>query len=284
MKVDWAIQGKGDAAGPDGAFQQSAPYALAAGKVGARVLRAVVHDGGTVLATAQVLQRRGVRLVLRGPIWASDLPKAERRAVLRRLARAPAAIIATPEAPLSGFGLVPIITPRFCALWSLVPEPDALRTGAQGKWRNRVVSAARRGVEIRPAGPAALHLLVEAEAAQRLQRGYRALPPGFSMALPPEALRLWQWHDGGHIHAAMCFVRHGAWATYHIGWADERARTVGAHGMMLWQAALALRAEGVTTLDLGCVNSEANPGLARFKLGTGARLHQLGATCLVVPG
>ena len=52
---------------------------------------------------------------------------------------------------------------------------------------------------------------------------------------------------------------------------------------MLWQAALALRAQGVEALDLGAVGS-ANTGLARFKLGTGAALHALGATTLVVPG
>ena len=103
------------------------------------------------------------------------------------------------------------------------------------------------------------------------------------MALPEAALRLWQWHEGGQVHAAMCFVRHGTWATYHLGWADARARAVGAHGLMLWQAALSLRGEGVTTLDLGDINTETTPGLARFKLGTGARLHRLGATCLVLP-
>jgi hypothetical protein len=53
---------------------------------------------------------------------------------------------------------------------------------------------------------------------------------------------------------------------------------------MLFHAALALRAEGVRWLDLGSVNTEDAPGLARFKLGTGAVLHPLGSTLLVVPG
>ena len=44
-----------------------------------------------------------------------------------------------------------------------------------------------------------------------------------------------------------------------------------------------LRAEGVRWLDLGSVDTEAAPGLARFKLGTGAALKRLGATCLVLP-
>ncbi len=282
MKVDWFSlneSGAQDCA----AFQQSRPYAAAAMAVGAQVMRAVVHDAGTVIGTAQVLRRRGTRLVSRGPVFTEGLDNGTRRHALRRLARQGAAVVATPEEPMAGFGLVPLVTPRFCALWSLKPEPDDLRAAAWGKWRNRVVTAARKGVEIRPAGLAALKLLVEAEAVQRHQRGYRALPAGFSLALPEASLRLWQWHDAGQVHAAMCFVRHGTWATYHLGWADAPARGVGAHGLMLWQAALSLRAEGVEMLDLGDVNSEVTPGLARFKLGTGAELHRLGATCLVLP-
>ena len=86
------------------------------------------------------------------------------------------------------------------------------------------------------------------------------------------------------MQAAMCFVRHGGTATYHMGWAADAARAQGVHGVMLWQAALALRAEGVGMLDLGQVDHEAAPGLARFKLGTGAALVGLGATVLVLPG
>lgn len=266
------------------ALQQSHAYAVAALGVGAMVERAVVHHGGSVLARALVLRRCGARLVLRGPVWADGLAEPDKRRVLRRLARQGAAVLATPEAPLSGFGLVPLLTARSCALWSLEAEPDDLRAGMGGKWRNRMVWAARHGVEIRPAGSATLALLVAVEAAQRVARGYQALPPAFTLALPPKDLRLWHWHDRGTLHAAMCFVRHGSWATYHLGWADTRARTVGAHSLMLWQAALALRAEGVRVLDLGDVNTVQSPGLARFKLGTGAALHRLGATCLVLPG
>jgi hypothetical protein len=51
---------------------------------------------------------------------------------------------------------------------------------------------------------------------------------------------------------------------------------------MLWHAALLLRGRGVTRIDLGPVDA-GNPGLAGFKLGTGARLVNLGPTGLVLP-
>lgn len=84
--------------------------------------------------------------------------------------------------------------------------------------------------------------------------------------------------------AAMGFVVHWVAATYHIGWASPAARARGVHGVKLTRAAEALWSEGVKSLDLGSVNDEEAPGLAHFKLGTGARLVRLGPTCLVLPG
>jgi hypothetical protein len=37
-------------------------------------------------------------------------------------------------------------------------------------------------------------------------------------------------------------------------------------------------------IDLGDVNTDAAPGLARFKLGTGAQLTNIGKTTWVLPG
>jgi hypothetical protein len=136
---------------------------------------------------------------------------------------------------------------------------------------------------VSPGQRGTLEALVAADLAQRRARGYRTLPVAFSRALPPAALRLWRWQDGSDTGAAMCFVRHGATASYHLAWAGPSARQRAVHQVMLWRAALALRDEGVRWLDLGSVDTEAAPGLARFKLGTGAALHRLGPTLLVLP-
>jgi lipid II:glycine glycyltransferase (peptidoglycan interpeptide bridge formation enzyme) len=109
------------------------------------------------------------------------------------------------------------------------------------------------------------------------------LPEGFSRALDPGALRLWQWRQDGQLGAAMAFVRHGTSASYHLAWGSDAARSTGVHGLMLTRAAEALFAEGVRWLDLGSVNTESAPGLARFKLGSGAALRRLGPTLLVLP-
>jgi len=257
------------------AFPQSAAYGQAAAACGAKVFNADLGIG-----QALVVQRGRMRLISRGPVWESGTAS-DRRAALRRFARWPGVTVVTPEAGLSGFGLIPLVTPVHHAVWDLAGD---LRAGLAGKWRNRLVAAERAGVRASRGDSAALERLIVAEAAQRLARSYRALPAGFSRALPHTALRLWEWRQGGQVHAAMAFVTQGGTASYHLGWASALARQRGAHGVMLWQAALALRAEGVRWLDLGSVDSEAAPGLARFKLGTGAGLRRLGATLLVLPG
>ncbi|MFM2389698.1 MAG: hypothetical protein RLZZ437_1253 [Pseudomonadota bacterium] len=248
-------------------FAQSTAYAVAARAMGAQVGRMVL-DGVQV----QWLDRGALRMIARAGLG---------RGHLRYLARRLGATVAVPEAGLAGFGLVPLVTPQHVALWDIRAEPDVLLRGMAGKWRNRLVSA---DVRVRQGKGDCLEGLLAAEGVQRQGRGYRALPAGFTQALPGSALRLWEWRQGGQMGAAMCFVRHGRMATYHMGWAGAAARAAGVHGVMLWQAALALRAEGVERLDLGLVDNEAAPGLARFKLGTGAACRALGATVWVLPG
>lgn len=254
-------------------FSQSLPYAVAAAVCGARMFTADLGPG-----TAQVVQRGRVRLILRGPLWQGGTAD-EQRAALRRFARWPGVTVVTPEAPLQGFGLIPLVTPMHHAVWDLSGD---LRAGLARNWRGPLAVAERAGVQAARGG--VLEALIVAEAAQRAQRRYQALPPAFTRALPDAALRLWHWHAAGRMQAAMAFVVHGSTASYHLAWASAAARDSGAHRVMLMQAAEALRAEGVRWLDLGSVNTEDALGLARFKLGTGASLRRLGATLLVLPG
>ncbi len=262
-------------------LQQTWHYGAVAATFGARVGRAVVRDGGHEVAIAQVLSRRGMRLVSRGPVWLDCDEPGHRRAVLRRLARAP--LIATPAEAVAGFGLMPLLTPRHHAIWDLSPAPDALRAAMDAKWRGRLGAAERAGLRLSPA-PAALEALIAAETAQRQTRRYRALPPDFARTWGPGASRVLSWGQVGRTEAAVQVLCHGPWASYHLAWASEAGRQARAHWAMLWQMALWLRARGVRMFDLGDVDTERSPGLARFKLGTGAGLVRLGATCLVLPG
>lgn len=255
-------------------LQQSAPYATAVRACGGRVVQCDLGIG-----RALIVQRGRLRLISRGPVWDDSTTPDQRRAALRRLARWTGLTVATPQDDLHGFGLVPLITPVHHALWDLAGD---VRGQMRGKWRNRLTVAKRAGQVVRSGGTAELAFLVDAAAAQGRLRRYRAHSAAFTHGLPAASLRCWVWHDGDSIGAAMAFVRHDTSASYHLGWAGDAARAAGIHNLMLWHAARALAAEGVRWLDLGLV-SDANPGLAHFKLGTGATVRKSGHTLLVMP-
>ncbi|MCX7289333.1 MAG: GNAT family N-acetyltransferase [Rhodobacterales bacterium] len=256
-------------------LQQSVVYADAVKACGAKV-RWLTLCCGDALA----VERGRMRLVSRGPVWDAGATADDKRRALRQLARWPGLTLVTPEEPISGLGLIPLVTPMHHAIWDLSP---GLRPGMAATWRNHLATALRAGLRIEPGGPGTLHHLLTAETAQRRSRRYRALPVAFTHALDPGALRLWQWRQDGQLGAAMAFIRHGTSASYHLAWGSDAARQACVHTAMLTRAAEALFAEGVRWLDLGSVNTEAAPGLARFKLGTGATLHRLGPTLLVLP-
>ena len=256
-------------------LQQSKAYATAVAGCGARV-RELDIGLGKVLA----VERGRVRLISRGPVGGMAIPPGEKLRALRMLARWPGITIVTPEEEMTGFGVIPLVTPLHHAIWELGPD---LRSGMAGKWRNRLRASECAGISVRQGDSGTLDGLIAQEGRQRRTRRYRSLPEGFTRALPKGCLRLWEWRQGGAMAAAMAFVRHGTTATYHLGWGSEAARQAGVHAVMLTLAAEALAGEGVRWLDLGSIDSEAAPGLARFKLGTGAQLRRLGSTCLVLP-
>jgi Acetyltransferase (GNAT) domain len=267
-------------------MQQHPTYGAALARLGCAVRRVTVIEAGLPIGTAQIVSRRfgPIRLSLlsRGPLWAVPPGPDFAARTLRSLVDG--VLVATPGVAVWGRGIVPLITPRHQAVWDLTPPPAALRAGLHQKWRNRLNRAEAEGLILAEARDPAW--LLAAEAAQRRARGYRALPPAFVAAwqiADPAGIRLWEAWRGTERLAAVLVLIHRPWASYHIGWSGPLGRAAHAHNLLLWQAALALKAEGIAALDLGDVNTEDAPGLARFKIGTGARVAPLGPTCLALP-
>ncbi len=256
-------------------LQQSPVYAAAAKLLGAQV-RWLDLGCGQALA----VERGRRRMVMRGPVWAPGTDDTTRKRALRKLAHWPGLTLVTPEEGIRGRGLIPLVTPLHHAVWSL---GAGMRDGMARNWRNHLSKAERAGLDVVPGPRTTLDQLIAAEALQRAQRRYLALPERFTRALPEDCLRLWEWRPDGALQAAMAFIRHGTSASYHIAWGSDLARTAGVHALMLTRAAEALAAEGVRWLDLGTIDSEQASGLAAFKLGTGAALRTLGPTLLVLP-
>jgi hypothetical protein len=271
-------------------LQQSWAYGEVLSRLGATVGRVGLVTPSGARGVAQVTRRRigPVRfsLLSRGPVWDGAAPTAgEEAAALRALGRAFRPLLATPERDGPGLALV---TPRHRAHLDLTADPATLRARFDGKWRNRLTRAEGEGLCLRVGrpDPAAVAWLLHQDAALQRARGYRALPAPFTrawLAFDPAAAVVAEARIGGRRVAAMLFLLHAPWASYHVGWSGEAGRRSNAHALLLWQAMLRLREEGCTVLDLGDVDTERAPGLARFKIGTGAPVARLGATVLLPP-
>ncbi|MDC0656950.1 GNAT family N-acetyltransferase [Leisingera sp. SS27] len=271
---------------PAAATARPQPRALQQAPEFARALMACGQEPLTLEGTL-VLRRRfpgGLRLAM---VNRADLTDpTPLLAALRAGGFARTPLILSPESPaphLARLGAVPLATPAHAALWDLTGEPDQRRAALHQKWRNRLKHGEAQNLRLaRQNLPHDVrHWLFRADAAQQTRRGYRSWPIGLTLAYAREnkgQAKLFQAFEGKEPIAAILILTHGSTATYHIAHTTARGKQLSAHPLLLWEAANWLAAKGICRLDLGLINSEDAAGLARFKLGTGARLHRLGGT------
>lgn len=285
-----------------GALQQDWAYGEAMLSLLVPVLRARITIDGQPVAQAQCLLRRwgrmgAVALCSRGPVWLRELPADDKAAALRALKRTLPLrglrfLLVTPdEAAGQATGLSPlrrIMTGMSTVMLDLEQDLDVLRAGFEGRWRNRLASSERAGLAIQRIGtqPNQFRWLVEADVAQRQEKGLSGLPAPFferyalASAAAGKAMLTLRADAGRDRVAAMMFLIHGHAATYEIGWTSDPGRELHAHNLILWKAMQMLKAQGIRRLDLGGVNTERSAGLARFKLGTGGTVLTLAGTYL----
>ena len=233
---------------------------------------------------------------LGGPVWAPGTPLELQRRGLDLITRSlplrrPRYAFYTPPINVQTPGSVSseehafttrhrLATGGSTVLLDLTLPPEQRRQALEGRWRNRLNAAERSGVKIRICGHKSndVEWLVRAEATQRKERRYIALPAGFVEAFqaaspkPSSALLTLAAEWERQRCAGMMFLIHGRTATYHLGWTNAVGREHSAHNLLLWEGCRLLIQRGVQRLDLGGVDTVANPGLARFKLGTGGQV------------
>lgn len=272
------------------AMQQHPHYAACLHQMGTEAVAAEFRQDGTRVARAQVYARRigpiRVFWLPRGPVWAAEPAEDAQALALGALHRAVGRrgvwIVSRdgsdgPRAPLR------LAAPVRVAETDLSADAGTRRAALHPKWRNHLHRAERAGlgIEARPlrAGDDGL---LNAELMQRRSRRYAALPQAFAWtwaARQPESTRLFIARAGTTPIAFMLFLLHSPVASYHIGWTGPQGRQVSAHALLLWQASSWLADNGYRRLDLGTLDPR-NPGLAEFKLRSGARSRDLGATRL----
>nr|MDA3857494.1 GNAT family N-acetyltransferase [Roseovarius sp.] len=275
-------------------------YARALAAMGAQVqgITGRLDDG--IAAQALVVRRRMGPITLnwlpRGPIWRPGLSSQQRDTFLSCMTGVMSggglwigsADSDSAAAEFAPHGFRPLIAPQSVAQLDLRASIKQRLAAQHGKWRNRLRHAQGEGLVVseREFDPARDAAFLRREAAQRRTRRYRALPLGFCVAFGrqnPGAARIWSAYKAGELAAQMLILHHGTTATYHIGWSGALGRKTSAHNLLLWEAQNWLATRGVVRLDLGPIEAAGAPGLARFKLGSGAALCALGPTMIRFP-
>lgn len=200
-------------------------------------------------------------------------------------------VILSPEQPtpdLGRLGALPLMTPASVGILDILPDREARRAGLEQKWRNRLHHAESQPLRItRQNMPITQdHWLLQADAAQQKSRRYRSWPQPLTLAYTEAnrgCAKLFEAHDGRDVVAGILILTHGDSATYHVAHSTDHGKRLSAHNLLMWSAMDWLAAKGIQDLDLGVINTEDAAGLARFKLGTGARLEKLGGTWIYWP-
>lgn len=259
-------------------LQQDPHFAAALSALGVVTRSAALPDGGAV----QIVQRCGVRFASRGPVFDAATPTDQRIAALRQ-ARLHLLNAEAPDPALRCAGFRQTHTGAFVAELALDGDITAR---LQPKWRATWRKAGDLTLKAAPFHAQTHRWLLQAEQAQQRSAGYRALPHALIAAFAATARGTTVVYTATHKDtpiAAMLFLRHAPVVTYHLGWTSDAGRQLGAHHKILVTAASDHAAKGYRRLDLGLVDTHNTPGLARFKIGTGAMIRQLGGTWIRVP-
>ncbi|AKS46184.1 Acetyltransferase (GNAT) domain-containing protein [Octadecabacter temperatus] len=177
-------------------------------------------------------------------------------------------------------GFRQIITPSHIAEWDLT-RPD-LRAALHPKWRNQLIKGEKQNVRVcAKVWDGSPHELFIQAARLGRQRGFSSYPfnllAAFAQRNAGDAVIFAAFSQQTLIGACL-ILRHGTTATYQTAWASETGKALQAPRLLLWRAASDMADLGHGTLDLGCIETDRSAGLARFKLGTGAQVRQLGGT------
>ena len=264
-------------------LQQHPHYAAALASIGC-AMRTVQLPGA---APVQAIRRFGLTCAMRGPIWHGP-PDPDGARALRRSGLRVINSDGHDRATLRAAGFAQAHTPAYVAELSLDGSPQDRRARMVGKWRNALRRAESAPFQIRREvyGNTRHAWLLAADLRQQRSKGFRSLPHAVLDAYAeqrPKDISVFVARTGGDPIAAMLFVNHGRTATYHLGWTSAAGRAFGAHNAVLAQASDYLARRDIVRLDLGNVDTVNAPGLARFKIGTGANIRPLGGTWVRLP-
>jgi hypothetical protein len=262
-------------------LQQHPHFAQALRRLGRDVVKLDVAGAHPVVAVRVF----GQLMASRGPIWRATPDDTAKADALARSGLRLVNAATEDRATLNAAGFRKLATVASVAELDLRKNDTARLAAAHGKWRNQWRRAQAAPVTIREERFDRLRhqWLLDADHTQQKQKRFRSLPHVLIDALAaqrPDTVTVHVAYQADDPRGAMLFVKHHPAVTYHLGWISPAARQWGLHHRILMQAATTFSERGYLRLDLGAVDTDAAPGLARFKIASGAHIRPLGGSWL----
>ena len=262
-------------------LQQHPRFAAALRRLGRDVRRIEMADAHPVVAVRVF----GQLLASRGPIWRSPCRDCTDAAALVQTGLRAINAETEDRAALIQAGYRKLATAASFAELDLRQSATTRLAATQGKWRNQWRRALTAPVTVRDKrfDRQRHQWLFDADYAQQKQKRFRGLPHALIDALADQDTSAVSVHVAYHADApvaAMLFVQHRPVVTYHLGWISDAGRQWGLHHRILMAAAACFADQAYHRLDLGGVDTQNTPGLARFKIASGAQVRPLGGSWL----
>jgi len=282
VEPDWRLWAQAAELSAFWPLQQDWDYGLAVRWQAQPVLRLLAKDAKGPVACAQLVGRRWfglaeLWLALRGPVCLRDaqpMPTEIFAAMPKGLLRA---VLLAPELADTEFtrsrwhGRARVYTGHSCALVDLAAYG---KSSLRQKWRNRLHAAerAKLRIEIADCGKW-FDWVIGAYDRVRAAKGFAGPSAAFVEQLvrlktPRQTLAVVALAGRDPVAGAV-FLRHGPDASYYAAATTPEGRAANAANLVLWRGLMALKERGVRRVDLGTVDTDQSPGLARFKLGAG---------------
>lgn len=155
-------------------------------------------------------------------------------------------------------------------------EPEAIRADMDGKWRYELRQAEDTDLEVeRAEADAGVGVLYGMYRKLADEKGFASVFSGSEIRAVAEAYGadcyVYLARSGGEVCGGALAVRDGTRALYLLGATDSVGRDTSAGYLLQWEMLRGLPEAGVRHYDLGGVDEDENPGVARFKLRMGGR-------------
>jgi hypothetical protein len=254
----------------------------------------LIKSDHKVLAVFVVLEKKGplgfvVGRLNRGPIWLDEtLDEQSQVSALTAIARdyrlrrgcilfsAPNISMSTEAIPFLYHKKFHrrMLRPYASIVLDLRDTIDNLRASLDGKWRNQLSLAERKGMEF--------SLNEDIGDFEWLLEQHEKMMQGRGFSGPTVRFLQYLWHAlkaagqpffvlrafyEGQCVGGIALVGHGRSATYLIGYNDDVGRKLNANNFLLWHAVCVLKNHDFEWFDLGGINEYETPGITVFKRG-----------------